>query len=114
MNKSKVKRKLRRNPNIFVVKDKDGHTLLHRLAWSNCSEQLELVLKSGIDPNTRDINGETPLHGAVASEAEEACEVLLRYGADLSFEDNEKTRPVDWIKRYPNKKIQFLIEKYKK
>lgn len=112
INKSTVKRKLRRNPNFFVVRDKDGHTLLHRLAWSNYFEQLELILKSGIDPNTRDMNGETPLHGAIASESEAACEILLKYGADLLIEDNEKIKPIDWITKYPNEKIQLLIEKY--
>ena len=109
MNKNTVKRILRRNPSYFSKQDSEGITLLHRLAWNNHAELLELILAAGVDPNIKDKNGETPLHGAVASEAEEACAVLITYGAEKGALDKDGLPPSHWLERYPNQKIKDLI-----
>lgn len=48
-------------------------------------ELLELLLKSGADPNQRGINDMTPLHDAVARRNLAAVVLLLKYGADPSI-----------------------------
>jgi ankyrin repeat protein len=59
-----------------------GETALHLAG--NGREIVELLLKSGANPNSTDDSGATPLHYAARRGAEEIAELLLAHGADVN------------------------------
>ena len=59
-------------------------------------KEVEKILKSGADPNSRNKDGETPLMWAVTRGAYEICEVLIKYGADPNAVDNSGKSVLDW------------------
>ncbi len=61
-----------------------GESALHKAAYQNNIEAIEILLKAGADPNSQDVDDYTPLH---ASNSIEAATLLLKAGADKSAED---------------------------
>ncbi|MGV8118157.1 MAG: ankyrin repeat domain-containing protein [Candidatus Xenobiia bacterium LiM19] len=73
----------------------NGSTLLHELAESGHTGAVGLLLRKGIDINTRDAEGRTPLICAISSnscglqEKIKMAELLINCGADVNARDND-------------------------
>lgn len=64
-------------------------TLLHKaIIYSEDCQLISLLLKSGIDVNTKDEEGKTPLICAVRSSHPSIIKLLLSHGADVNATDN--------------------------
>jgi ankyrin repeat protein len=70
-------------------------TPLHLAALRGSVEEVERLLKSGADPNVRDVFGRTPLHYAAARNHKAAAELLLSRGADPNAKDEDGETPLD-------------------
>lgn len=69
---------------VATIRDKEGATLLHRLARSShtlAPTLIRLVVQAGVDPNGVNVNDDTPLHLA-ADHNSEAIAILLELGAN--------------------------------
>ncbi len=62
------------------AKDKYGNTPLHKTAWCNTHEVVEVLLNWGAEVNAKNNRGSTPLGVAVGLNTRETAEVLRRYG----------------------------------
>ena len=65
-------------------KQKDGQTLLHRVAKANSADVLEYLVSLGADINAMTIYGETPLFHAVEDRNDPAVKYLMSQGADVN------------------------------
>ncbi|ODM89126.1 Transient receptor potential channel pyrexia [Orchesella cincta] len=84
--------------------EEDTIHYIHEIAQSGNTEELEGVLKSGINPNITDHLGKTPLHYACAVECScvtcvndsEACTRLLvaTHGIDVNAQDDNGNTPL--------------------
>jgi ankyrin repeat protein len=70
-------------------------TPLHLAALRGSAEEVERLLKSGADPNVRDVFDRTPLHYAAARNHKTATELLLKHGADPNAKDESGKTPLD-------------------
>jgi ankyrin repeat protein len=70
-------------------------TPLHLAALRGNVEEVERLLKSGADPNVRDVFYRTPLHYAAARNHKAVAELLLKHGADLNAKDEDSKTPLD-------------------
>jgi ankyrin repeat protein len=70
-------------------------TPLHIAALRGDAEEVERLLKSGADPNVRDVFGRTPLHYASARNHKAVAELLLSRGADPNAKDERGKTPLD-------------------
>ena len=86
-------------------------------AINNCSgswDNLELLLKRGVNVNSRDGRGRTFLHYAAENTwpiSVESVEWLLQHGADPSIKDKEGKRPIDLVReasRHPTNKQKII------
>jgi uncharacterized protein len=69
----------------FRAKQRGGQTALHRAAFHQHVPLLELLLRNGADPNTRDDRFRSmPLHTAASNGCEAAVDELVRFGADVN------------------------------
>lgn len=64
-------------------------------AYQGDGLSVELLLKHGADPNTRDDAGLTPLHWAVVRGNRMIIRKLVEKGADLTAKDGEGRTPRD-------------------
>jgi ankyrin repeat protein len=69
----------------FQAKQRGGQTALHRAAFHQHIDLLELLLHNGADPNTRDERFRSmPLHTAASNGSEAAVDALVQFGADVN------------------------------
>lgn len=68
--------------------DEQGNTSLHRAAATNNPKTIELILKSGADPNLKNKKGEIPLFRAVEMKNIENVRLLLKYNSDANSVNN--------------------------
>lgn len=73
-----------------------SHTALHIAAKVADTERtVEVLLKKGADPNSRDSSGRTPLHIAVVGIKPEAItKLLVEHGADVNVRDTDGKTPL--------------------
>lgn len=75
--------------------DNEGRSVLHlAVAMGVGTDTLEVLLKGGAIPDTRDSNGETPLHYAVRANNIPLAVSLLENGADPFVENNDGLTPL--------------------
>jgi len=79
----------------------EGDDALLKACESQGMKQVEVLLKAGADPNTKDRAAKTPIHRAIMarygrypSPNAEAVKVLTRGGADVNAADNEGVTPL--------------------
>jgi hypothetical protein len=71
--------------------------------------KLELLLKSGLNPNVQNEEGTTALHIAVGSKNIEAVKILLSYGADKTIKNLQGKSPADFNEFFPNVPVWELL-----
>ncbi len=74
--------------------DEYGRTPLHYAALNAQSEEVEILLAAGADPNAQDDDGWTPLHCAAQAVSPECTTALLQAGANPSVEDMHGNTPL--------------------
>lgn len=75
--------------------DKNGNNSLHRAAQSGNLERVKLLVKSGIDPNSRNNNGDTALRFAAENGHLEVIQYLVEQeGVDINARNNSGTSPL--------------------
>lgn len=100
---------LKNGANVNAV-TRCGHaTPLHRSSMRGIDRVVELLLKSGADPNIRDSDGYTALHRAVIAESSAVCRLLVAV-TDLTITDNN-SRSALRLAREKNLAIAEIIEK---
>ncbi|KAK0748858.1 ankyrin repeat-containing domain protein [Apiosordaria backusii] len=75
----------------------NGRTFLFVAAGFGSVEDVQLFLKAGLDPNTRDNEGLTPLMFAVQQSRKDNVTALLEAGADPLLEDNEHRNALFYV-----------------
>lgn len=81
------------NPITYVAPD--GDTCLHIAAARNDVRSIELLLKAGLDVNTKGDMRSTPLHYAYRMASDRAIAFLLENGADENAIDAFRKKPED-------------------
>src|ERR1041384_2409988 len=71
---------------------------------------VDLLIKSGADPNAREQGGYTPLHAAAQNGDIEMIRTLLYGGADLSLKSNDGKIPLDLAQEAGHKEATKLLE----
>ena len=85
---------LDRGANLYFVPWDSGDTLLHRVAWRDDSELVELLLNRGMSVDAVNNDGGTPLHSAVFRASAESVGLLLNRGADVNAVANDGETPL--------------------
>ena len=65
-----------------MIMDDHGCTPLHIIAQNGNVKIAELLIKAGVNTNTKDKKGSTPLHYAAEAGNDDIMELLIRAGAD--------------------------------
>lgn len=77
--------------------DRDGYTLLHRMAMKGNADLAQQFIAQGADVNVRDTTGgNTALHLAARNGDPAIVEVMLNANADINALDKLKKTPVQW------------------
>ncbi|KAL0232334.1 hypothetical protein PCE1_002676 [Barthelona sp. PCE] len=80
---------------LFVLKDKEGESLLHEAAKSDSIEALHFILSTRmIDINEQSNTGETALYQAVSANRYDSAKVLIQNGAKLEIASNQGLTPL--------------------
>jgi len=75
------------NQKSNLKQTKDGVTPLHLAINEKYTDAIEILLKNGADPNSRDKNRRTPLMAAVKKASPKMIEYLLKNGAKPNLMD---------------------------
>ncbi|KAK6362728.1 Ankyrin Repeat Protein [Orbilia blumenaviensis] len=81
-------------------RDRLGHIALKEAIDSYSAEDVEQILKAGIDPNSRNTRQETPIIKAVTENDIRIIKMLLVYGADPSLEDGCQRNALSWAAHF--------------
>ena len=73
----------------------DRETPLHRAAFYQHAECMQVLLDEGADPHPGDSRGDTPLHVAASMNRDEAARLLMGAGADVETLNGEGLTPLD-------------------
>ena len=83
--------------NLDAIRDHEGRTLLHWVAYLGLKEEVEYVLSLGVNPNAADDEGRTALH---ITDNYAIAEILLRSGADPNARDKYGRTPLHYAKQH--------------
>ncbi len=81
------------------------NTPLYMAVAKNDYNQVEKLLKQGVDPNTLDYNGISPLHEASADGYLDIIKLLVQYGADIYKESGTGYNAVEIAEVFNQKKV---------
>jgi hypothetical protein len=84
-----------RNINVNV-KDVNGSTPLHYVAWKGHIEIVRLLLQNGAEVNMKSDGGSTPLRLAAIQGHVDILHLLVKNGADLEAQDNDGMRALHY------------------
>jgi len=83
--------------------------LLHDLAYGGHKNSLELLLKTGKNPNEKTLEKRSPLHSACVSNDIECVKLLLQYGAHKNAQNLHGSTPLHIAVKLKNSEIVKLI-----
>ena len=72
----------------------DGSTPLHLAAWKGHSKVCSLLLKNGLDKNSRTARGNMPLHFAAQEGHLDVCRIFVEAGAEINTANNDGITPI--------------------
>ncbi len=78
---------------------------LHKAVSDNDYNQVEKLLKQGVDPNTFDYNGISPLHEASADGYLDIIKLLIKYGGDIYKESGTGYNAIEIAEVFNQKKV---------
>jgi ankyrin repeat protein len=106
---------------LFVVELRKGaelesdsvsQTLLHRAATGVHERVVKLLLKKGVELESKDCEGWMPLWGAAARGDEAVVKLLLEKGAELESKDHSGQTPLGWAAANGHEVVvKLLLEK---
>jgi ankyrin repeat protein len=97
-NVSKVRKLIKKNPDLVFSKDRDGFTPLHLAAANGYKDMAELLLANKSEVNSRDNAGSTPLHQAASAQGQHSdlVEMLIANKADVNAADKHGLTPLHY------------------
>ncbi|KAK6516458.1 hypothetical protein TWF506_006364 [Arthrobotrys conoides] len=104
-----VKLIIAHDPTILNSQDQLGNTALHYTVAQNFPSTVELLLRSGMDPNIENRRKRTALHNATRPGNIDVVETLLRYGAKTSIGDWEGFTPLHLAAYYDKIEIARML-----
>lgn len=81
---------LRDNPSLVNIKDEDEYTPLHRAAYNNHLDMIQLLLTNGADINACTLDGWQAFHSACRWDNVDAAKLLIKQGTDVQAVTNGK------------------------
>ncbi len=78
----------------FSVTTKENEMPIHKAARRGNVKEIEQLLDSCAEPDTKDENGRTPLHIAALYGRTEVVKLLLKHGGDVEARDNNNFSPL--------------------
>jgi len=81
-------------PDLLRARDDEGDTCLHIAAREDNTDLLELLVKKGVDIDSKGRLGSTPLGTSLAHNKPKAAEWLLAKGADVRIGDSNGKTPL--------------------
>ncbi|MEE9370202.1 MAG: ankyrin repeat domain-containing protein, partial [Sedimentisphaerales bacterium] len=78
----------------FSDTTKENEMPIHKAARRGYVKEIEQLLDSCADPDTKDENGRTPLHIAALYGRTEVVKLLLKHGGDVEARDNNNFSPL--------------------
>ncbi len=94
----------------FGLQEVNGATALHQAVFRGNDEVVELLLRSGADPNIGDRIGATPLFYAIWTGQERMVELLLSAGANIELRDHVGISPLEHSKLRRNNPVTQMLE----
>ncbi len=73
-------------------------------------ETIELLIKKGVDVNSKDKSGYTPLHWAARWGYTEVAQALITAGADVKAKDDMLKTPLDLAEKSGHKNTVKLLK----
>lgn len=80
----------------------DVKTKLMAAAFMNRPQEVEALLKNGLDPNLKDRDGDTALSCAAVQGNVEVIRILLKHGTNPNHINQSGLRPIDWTTHCPD------------
>ncbi len=94
--------------NLNEIRDREGRTLLHWATKLGLREEVEYLLKQGMNPNIADDEGRTALHYAALIGDGAITRLLVEAGADVNARDRLGRVPLHYAKSPDVAKILIL------
>ncbi|WP_161984340.1 MULTISPECIES: ankyrin repeat domain-containing protein [unclassified Akkermansia] len=91
-----IKTLLAKGANIHATSKHSTQNALHVASYNNCASAVPILIKAGLDVNTRDSDGKTPLILAAQLGWLETVKILLDQGADVSAKDHKGKTAADY------------------
>lgn len=91
-----IKTLLAKGANIHATRKHSTQNALHVASYNNCASAVPILIKAGLDVNTRDSDGKTPLILAAQLGWLETVKILLDQGADVSAKDHKGKTAADY------------------
>lgn len=101
-----------RSVNDIDVRALSGDQPIHVAAFWGNVEDLEILLKTGADINSKGEDGYTPLHEAVDQDNYKAIKFLLEYGADQSIINDFGDTALEIATSFEKKEIIQLFSEF--
>ncbi|KAE8407121.1 ankyrin repeat-containing domain protein [Aspergillus pseudonomiae] len=79
--------------------------------WSGNLDIVQMLLDSGVNPNTSGSFGETAVSLAIRARQELILKLLIAHGAYCNFQDKWGKTPLVWAARYNTPMIPLLLER---
>ncbi|RCH97533.1 hypothetical protein CU098_009340 [Rhizopus stolonifer] len=95
----------------LAKRDNQGKTVLHRACIEGSIQEINRLLKDGLDSNATDRSHWTPLHYAAQYGHLETVKALVQYGADINSIDNQGQSVLHVACQHGHEQVvQYLVD----